>query len=242
MRTISASDVVRLWELGAGKSSFEMALTSLAFLFPEMNRDEILDLPLGKCNTLLAKVREALFGPMLAGFSECPHCPTAVEFTFDMSRHFTQSEPASFEGTLSVEGYEIRYRALTLRDIILAAQCEPGKVRSFLARRAVQAIEQAGRAAEFDNLPEFAPALLAEEMTRCDPQAEAVFDLLCPSCHGRWQAQLEMVEFLTPEIHALARRLLREVHGLARAYGWRESAILGMSARRREYYLQMVNA
>jgi hypothetical protein len=35
------------------------------------------------------------------------------------------------------------------------------------------------------------------------------------------------------------RRLLREVHTLALAYGWREADILNMSARRRRFYLEM---
>jgi hypothetical protein len=47
--------------------------------------------------------------------------------------------------------------------------------------------------------------------------------------------------FLWEEIAAQARRLLREVHTLARAYGWREADILVMSAARRQAYLEMVS-
>ena len=41
---------------------------------------------------------------------------------------------------------------------------------------------------------------------------------------------------------ARAQRLLMEVHLLARAYGWREADILGMSPARRNAYLQRVAA
>ena len=44
------------------------------------------------------------------------------------------------------------------------------------------------------------------------------------------------------ELATQAKRLLREVHFLARAYGWREADILAMSARRRQAYLEMVGA
>jgi hypothetical protein len=33
---------------------------------------------------------------------------------------------------------------------------------------------------------------------------------------------------------------MREVHRLARVYGWREADILSMSASRRQFYLEMV--
>ncbi len=39
-----------------------------------------------------------------------------------------------------------------------------------------------------------------------------------------------------------AERLLREVHTLARAYGWSEGAILELGSARRERYLELVRA
>ena len=44
------------------------------------------------------------------------------------------------------------------------------------------------------------------------------------------------------EIHAWAKRTLREVHTLASAYGWSEREILSMSAVRRALYLEMVQS
>ena len=38
-----------------------------------------------------------------------------------------------------------------------------------------------------------------------------------------------------------AKRLLGEVHQLARAYGWPEATILAMSSRRRHFYLELVS-
>ena len=50
----------------------------------------------------------------------------------------------------------------------------------------------------------------------------------------------DIVSFFWAEIDAWARRVLREVNVLARAYGWRESDILALSPVRRQIYLSMV--
>jgi hypothetical protein len=50
----------------------------------------------------------------------------------------------------------------------------------------------------------------------------------------------DIVPYLWTEINAWAMRLLREIHSLATAYGWREADILAMSAVRRHWYLEMI--
>jgi len=46
--------------------------------------------------------------------------------------------------------------------------------------------------------------------------------------------------FFWAELAAEAKRLLREVDALARAYGWREADILALSSQRRHAYLELV--
>jgi len=65
-------------------------------------------------------------------------------------------------------------------------------------------------------------------------------DLACPSCGHLGQAIFDISAIFWAEISAQARRLLREIHLLASAYGWREADILAMSARRRQAYLEMI--
>jgi hypothetical protein len=50
----------------------------------------------------------------------------------------------------------------------------------------------------------------------------------------------DIVSFLWTEIAAEAKRLLREVHILASAYGWREADIFSLSPLRRQFYLEAV--
>jgi hypothetical protein len=78
-------------------------------------------------------------------------------------------------------------------------------------------------------------------MAECDPQAEVLLDLACPACDHRWPLLFDATAYLWAEIAVHARRLLREVHLLARAYGWREADVLALSAARRSYYLDLVS-
>jgi hypothetical protein len=77
-------------------------------------------------------------------------------------------------------------------------------------------------------------------MAECDPQAELLLDLNCPACQHTWQVLFDIVSFFWMELSVQAKRLMREVHLLARSYGWREADILSMSAMRRQFYLDLV--
>jgi hypothetical protein len=101
---------------------------------------------------------------------------------------------------------------------------------------------QAGIPVPPETLAESAVERVASLLAEADPQAETLIDLTCCACHHRWQVLLDIENFLWVKIQALAKRLLREVHALARAYGWREVDILAMSSVRRHGYLEMAGA
>jgi hypothetical protein len=81
---------------------------------------------------------------------------------------------------------------------------------------------------------------IGEQMVERDPQAEVQLDLTCPACQHHWLANFDVVTFLWSEIQTHTKRVLRDVHTLAKAYGWREADILSMSTVRRQFYLEMV--
>jgi hypothetical protein len=126
------------------------------------------------------------------------------------------------------------------------AACEDAREgRMMLARRCLLGARRGEPRAEPvelpDELPEQLMSELAARMIEHDPQAEVLLDLDCPACGHSWLVVFDIASFLWGEISALARRLLRDVHSLARAYGWSESDILSMSDARRQFYLEMVN-
>jgi hypothetical protein len=91
-------------------------------------------------------------------------------------------------------------------------------------------------------LPATVVAALADEMHTLEPPSALMLGLTCASCGHEWSASLDIVGYLWTELSVVARRLLQEVHTLARAYGWHEDAILAMTDVRRQQYLGMIYA
>jgi len=83
---------------------------------------------------------------------------------------------------------------------------------------------------------------IAARMSEADPQADVELSLTCPACGHAWLQPFDIASYLWAEIGDWAKRVLREVHALALAYGWDEADILAMSAQRRRMYLQMTGA
>jgi hypothetical protein len=63
--------------------------------------------------------------------------------------------------------------------------------------------------------------------------------LVCPTCGSGWAVAFDIVAFFWTELQAWAQRMLRDIHTLARAYGWREADILALSPLRRQVYLEL---
>ncbi len=85
-------------------------------------------------------------------------------------------------------------------------------------------------------------AAVEAAMERADPRSAIELALACPACGAQWSTPFDIASFLGGEISIAAERLARDVHDLARAYGWREADIVAMSPWRRQLYLDLVNA
>ncbi len=245
MFCLTATDLLRIWETGETKSQVERALTILAAACPDRSFEQLLDLSLGQRDRLLLLVRQWLFGPELKAFAECPRCGQRLEFGLGIPAicGTTSSETTSGEQTLSAAGFDLQFRLPRSRDLLsVAVGTDPQQVRRLLAECCLQDIRRDGQTASVDELPEVLLQQLAALVVECDPLQEILLDMTCPACDHRWRPLLDIGQFLWEEVAAYARRLLREVHTLARAYGWREDAVLALSARRRQAYLEMVGA
>jgi hypothetical protein len=85
-------------------------------------------------------------------------------------------------------------------------------------------------------------AEVEQRVAALDPGAETLLELSCVECGNTWELGFEPDEFLWREVAASALRLLRQVHVLARAYGWGESDVLALGPQRREAYLTLVGS
>jgi hypothetical protein len=242
MRPLSAYDLLRVWEVGEDQHPLDRALTLLAVACPEQTWDELAALSVGQRDARLLALREWTCGPRLNGFAECPRCAKGLEFEVAAADLRVAAELDAEEEAreLVTDGLALRFRLPDSRDLAALLGCQdPAVARSLLVRRCVLEASRDGESVAVGELPAEAIAGLAQRMAECDPQAEVQLDLRCPICDHRWQALFDIVAFFWAELAAQAKRLLREVHTLAQAYGWREADILDMSPRRRQFYLEM---
>jgi hypothetical protein len=188
---------------------------------------------------------ERLFGETLDAFAECPQCAERLEYS--MSTLDLEMTPSTVQppDNLALEsgGFSLRLRLPDSLDLSAASQCETvAAARSLLARRCILHADEHGSAVPAEDLPESVIERIAACLSEADPQAERLINLTCAACSHRWQVTLDIERFLWVKVASLAKRLLREVHILARAYAWREADILSMSAARRQSYLEMAGA
>lgn len=242
MAPLSAQDILRIWEAGVGQNPVGRALAILAAASPGTPREALAALPVGRRDARLLEVREQTFGPILDGASPCPCCAGRVEFTLEIAelraRVGPGAEPA--EGELRLEDWTLRYRLPTSGDLAAAAGCgDPGAARRVLAGRCILEARRGGAPVEAGDVPPEAISRMAVAMAEQDPLAEVLLDFVCPACGHAGQTLFDIAGYLWEEIRAQALRLVREVHALARAYGWREADILALSAARRRAYLEM---
>jgi hypothetical protein len=239
MRHLSAHDLLRVWEVGEEQHPIDRALMVLAAAFPELTWEELAKLSIGERDARLLTVRERTYGPRLEGFVECPRCSESLEFDVTVA-DLRAGEPAAGEQELASDGFELRFRLPDSRDLAAVLGCrDAAAAHDLLLQRCVLEARREGTPVAGNELPADITAELARSMSERDPQAEVLIDLRCPSCQHCWQALFDIATFFWTELVAQAQRLLREVHALARAYGWREADILAMSARRRQLYLEM---
>jgi hypothetical protein len=140
------------------------------------------------------------------------------------------------------DGIKIRFRLPNSIDLKAIGTGDIGEARDrLLAQCLLEARKEDGPIS-----PSELPGVVLEEINRrmaaSDPAAEVLLDLHCPICAHCWQGLFDIASFFWMEISAQARRLLREVDALARAYGWSEAEILGLSATRRQAYLELIGA
>lgn len=237
-RPLGSAQVLDIWEMRRGATMIHRALALLDASLPDMDGDTIAAFPIGARDRLLLRLRAACFGPSLDCLSSCPDCEEAVEFSLTIADLLaTMGADTRREGTVAVEGCEIRLRPVTSRDLLGLEGSRPDDMAVQLLRRCATGLEdpETGLSAE-------AAARLSEVLAELDPGADIRFSLTCPACDNTWTSAFDIASYLWAEIEMAARRLLPEVHVLANSYGWSEKEILALSPARRQSYLALIGA
>jgi hypothetical protein len=242
MRSLSALELLGAWERGLTESLIQRGLGLLSAVYPQVSADLLSGLSIGRRDLELLALREQLFGSEMAGMALCPQCGGRLDMMLNAAeiRSSFAQEPEG-EMTLSVSGYELRFRLPNGGDLAAVANWRDlDEARKRLLGRCVLSAQRDGAYAATDDLPFEVVDAVAEQMARADPLADIHLALSCPLCSHHWQAAFDIVSFLWREIDSLAGRVLREVHMLASVYGWHERDILALSPARRHFYLALL--
>jgi hypothetical protein len=247
MRALEPGELLSLWERFDGQSP-----TTLARALLEAGagkRPEALSaLSIGSRDAQLFALRAQTFGDAAEAQTRCPACGERLEFTLAMSELAASCRPPAghdldWQDLSADDGWQLRWRVPRVEDVeALQALPRTTDRRLALLARCVDGLRCAGRPAQVSQMPETLVAAVAQHMEAFDPGADIVLAFDCDACGHHWPASFDIVGYLWSELGALARRLLRDVDTLARAYGWREPDILALSSQRRRAYLELAQS
>lgn len=240
MRLIPAADLLDLWERGAAKPPYERAVAILEAAFPDQPAASISNWSLGQRDAAFISLQEILFGERLNAVASCPSCGSRLDLDFDTPRiraPFSGGETHKTTMTVGGSAYALEILPLTTNHL---RQVSANPSRLALLQNCLGSVLRDGAPVEPKDLPEEVIKQVGAKLAELDPQTDIQLALRCPDCAHAWDAPFDIIAFVWSEIDAWAQRTIQEVHLLASRYGWSERDILGMSARRRQRYLQMV--
>jgi hypothetical protein len=212
-----------------------------------MPLEELSGLCIGRRDALLLQLREQTFGSTLRCCTECPRCGSRLEIAVDSAALKVGASvalDAAQVHKLTVGDLTITFRVPCSRDLLGLTECGSAQeAERRLLGRCVQSVAQHSQGGGAESVAEIAlPAAalqaLGAALLRLDPQAVLNLAMRCAGCGHGWKSVLDIGSFFFTEVKAQAERLAREIGVLARAFGWSERAILAMSPRRRQLYLQ----
>jgi hypothetical protein len=211
-------------------------------------------LTIGDREALLLHLRRLTGGERLPCVLHCPApgCGQPMDLDLRVSElllpPYAQPQP-EHKATLGDDGTatHVRFRLPTGADqeaVAVPAITDPDAATDLLLRRCLLQIavgdERATEVTTETDLPEAVRRELPELLVRLDPQAELLLNLTCPSCGHALTALFDAAAYLFQEVSDRASHLYHEVHLLAFYYHWSEAEILGLSAARRQRYLDLL--
>ena len=219
-------DFLALWDQGAGRHPLDRAVGLIAAC-DGISPDQVADLSIDRRDRALYGIAARLFGDRISLIATCAECAAETELTFRASDAMAVPEPA--ERIALAEG-TAWCRLPSSRDLA-AALASPNPEQALLGRVVVDGRNSAALRSE-------AGTALAQQAGLTDLELAH----RCDRCGTEGTTPFDVLDYLWRRIVAEARRLLREVHVIARAYGWSNEAIIALSPARRAAHIAMIEA
>ncbi|MEU9510187.1 hypothetical protein AB0D32_28350 [Micromonospora sp. NPDC048170] len=225
-------ELVSTWDRALGQPESRRPLLLLG-------RDDADRLPVGEVAALLLATARGWAGGRVEAVLDCPACPERLEVAFAVADLLTAApgRPHEAEGTFTLDwrGHRLTLRLPTPADLAEAARTGDAVAAERLLLRVCLLAADPPLDDPFAALPEVSAA-----MAERDPLGVVAVTLTCPGCGTATEALLDLPAWAWQAADARVRRLLGEVHRLARAYGWSETQVLGLGPHRRAAYLEQV--
>lgn len=206
-----------LWEDAAELSPLDRAVR-MAAAVDGLTVVDAAGLPLDERDRRLIAARRDTFGAAAEIVASCTTCGERAEGGVDLDALLAAP---LFEATVECGGRSVACRPPSSLDVARAARANDPAI---LVRAAT-----GGEAADAE--------AVAAALGAAHPLLDIELALPCEACGATFQARFDIGAYLWAEVGRLAEALLDDVHRLAAAYGWRESDILALPARRRVAYL-----
>lgn len=215
-----AANVRAIWNVDFGQPLEHVVTSLLAIASPELAWSELHSLALADRHDMIRSVWLLDGGGPAKVEAHCEACGEGSEFEMDLSL---------IELPPGVEGVEVRLGDRT-------RQCELPSAA--LIERAADSIEVAAACLGCSR-EEVAPwvDVVEEALAAHDPLGEIVLVGPCAGCGQTLQAEFDLKLSWVGWLRGRVRRLMADVHTLARNYHWSEDEILSIPESRRAVYL-----
>jgi hypothetical protein len=243
MQPLTDQETLSCWEEGFLEKPVQQSLRLLAAAIPESSLQDLASLSIGERDQLLITLCGLMFGQKTECISTCPSCGEQIEFSCVLS-DFSYPQPKADRKsmTFSKNGYTVVFRLPTSADLIeISAVPDREIARKELFRKCILSVVYRKKKVPPEKIPPDVEMTALSHMEETDPFADIRLSLRCTACGKTWEETFDIGSFLWNEIQARAIAILYDVHALARAYGWAETAILTMSPERRSLYREMIH-
>jgi len=243
MGQLSPTALLDAWEDAVLARPVERAMRLVRAIHPERSQEQIEQQGIAERDADLLELRETLFGAEFQALALCPNCDANTELLFQIEQvrpvaRTGGTEPIPFRSGCFSGTFRLPISGDWLA--LPTSGVDGTVVRDALAKRCLLTLTEDTGEKPSDAPPGEVLVAVGEAIAQRDSDAHTKLDVVCPGCGHMWTVIFDIASYLWCEIDATCRRLLDQVHRLAKAYGWTESEILGLSVARRECYLSII--
>jgi hypothetical protein len=204
-------------------------------------------LSVGDREALLLHLRRLTLGGRISCLLSCPSCGKKMDLELQVDEllfppYTSGRRLHEIDLNDGVHSYHVVFRVPNGEDqeaaVSSAAQSVDAAAELVLCRCIESVTDQHGD--EIDEIPALVIEQLPEKMAALDPQADMLLDLTCPECQAGFVAPFDANEYVYRELASGEREFYREVHALSFYYHWDEAAILRLTRRKRQIYLELL--